>query len=76
MTVGEAERLTYAELKQLSDRLAGGLLEIGLGKDEILMVQLPNVVELVVVYLTQVIPAGPVDDHAKLRALVYAALVD
>jgi acyl-CoA synthetase (AMP-forming)/AMP-acid ligase II len=51
ITAGEAERLSYAELKQLSDRLAGGLVEIGLKKDDILMVQLPNVVELVVVYL-------------------------
>jgi CubicO group peptidase (beta-lactamase class C family) len=32
--------------------------------------------ELVVVYLTQVIPASGRDDHAKLRALVYAAIVD
>ena len=32
--------------------------------------------ELVVVYLTQVIPAAGLDDHAKLRALVYSAIVD
>ena len=32
--------------------------------------------ELVVVYLTQLIPAGGVDDHRKLRALVYQSLVD
>jgi CubicO group peptidase (beta-lactamase class C family) len=32
--------------------------------------------ELVVVYLTQVIPAGGLDDHGKLRALVYQALVE
>ena len=32
--------------------------------------------ELVVVYLTQIIPAGAVDDHAKLRALLYQALED
>ena len=32
--------------------------------------------ELVVVYLTQLIPAGELDDHAKLRALVYQALAD
>ena len=32
--------------------------------------------ELVVVYLTQLIPAGTIDDHAKLRALVYQALAD
>lgn len=32
--------------------------------------------ELVVVYFTQVIPANGLDDHEKLRALVYQALVD
>jgi CubicO group peptidase (beta-lactamase class C family) len=30
--------------------------------------------QLVVVYLTQLIPAGDIDDHAKVRALLYAAL--
>jgi CubicO group peptidase (beta-lactamase class C family) len=32
--------------------------------------------QLVVVYFTQLIPAGNVDDHGKLRALVYQAIVD
>jgi len=32
--------------------------------------------ELVVVHLTQVVPAGTVDDQAKVRALVYQAIVD
>ena|SRR5690606_9468365 len=32
--------------------------------------------ELVVVYLTQLLPAGDIDDHQKLRALVYQAIVD
>jgi CubicO group peptidase (beta-lactamase class C family) len=31
--------------------------------------------ELVVVYLTQVIPATGLDDHARLRALVYSSIV-
>jgi CubicO group peptidase (beta-lactamase class C family) len=31
---------------------------------------------LVVVYLTQLIPARGIDDHARLRALVYQAVVD
>jgi len=48
---GEPRRLTYAELKTATDRLATALLEAGVGKDDIVMVQLPNVVELVVVYL-------------------------
>lgn len=32
--------------------------------------------ELVVVYFTQLIPANAIDDHGKLRALVYQALVE
>ena len=32
--------------------------------------------DLVVVYFTQLIPAGTVDDHGKLRALVYQAIAD
>ncbi len=32
--------------------------------------------ELVVVYLTQLLPAAGVDDHAKLRAIVYQSLDD
>ncbi len=32
--------------------------------------------ELVVVYLTNLIPAGGLDDHGKLRALIYQAIID
>ncbi|MBM4214346.1 MAG: beta-lactamase family protein [Gammaproteobacteria bacterium] len=32
--------------------------------------------DLIVVYLTQLMPAGKIDDHAKLRALVYQAIID
>lgn len=32
--------------------------------------------ELVVVYLTQLIPAGGLDDHGRLRSLIYQAIVD
>ena len=32
--------------------------------------------DLVVVYFTQIIPATGLDDHAKLRALVYSAIVE
>jgi len=48
---GEPRRLTYAELKAAADRLANALLEAGVGKDDVVMVQLPNIVELVVVFL-------------------------
>ena len=32
--------------------------------------------DLVVVHMTQLLPAGDVDDHARLRALLYQAIVD
>jgi CubicO group peptidase (beta-lactamase class C family) len=32
--------------------------------------------DLIVVYFAQLIPAGGIDDHARLRALVYQAIVD
>ena len=35
-----------------------------------------SVEELVVVYLTQLIPAGGLDDQGKLRALIYQAIAD
>ena len=50
-TQGEPQRLTYRELSQAVERLAVRLLEQGIGKDDILAVQLPNTVELVIVYL-------------------------
>jgi len=51
LTPGEPLRLTYAAAKTAADRLANALLEAGVGKDDIVMVQLPNIVELVVTYL-------------------------
>jgi CubicO group peptidase (beta-lactamase class C family) len=32
--------------------------------------------DLVVVYFTQLIPAGTIDDHGKLRALIYQSIID
>lgn len=32
--------------------------------------------EMVVVYFTQLIPSGDIDDHGKLRALIYQSIVD
>ena len=51
LAAGEPQRLTYAETKTATDRLANALLEAGVGKDDIVMVQLPNIAELVVTYL-------------------------
>jgi non-ribosomal peptide synthetase component E (peptide arylation enzyme) len=51
LTPGEPLRLTYAGAKTATDRLANALLGAGIGKDDIVMVQLPNIVELVVAFL-------------------------
>lgn len=32
--------------------------------------------QLVVVYMSQLIPAGQIDDHGKLRTLIYQAIID
>ncbi len=50
-TNGTATRLSYADLLTAVDRLAVALLQQGVVKDDIIMVQLPNIVELVEVYL-------------------------
>lgn len=41
-------RLTWSQLKQLSDRVALGLLELGIKKDEMIVAQLPNWVENII----------------------------
>ncbi len=51
LTVGAPLRLTYQELEKAVDQLASGLLEAGIRQDDVLMVQLPNIAELVGVYL-------------------------
>ncbi|MHA1430476.1 MAG: class I adenylate-forming enzyme family protein [Candidatus Freyarchaeota archaeon] len=45
------KRLTWSQLGKAVDRLALHMLEMGVKKDDIVMVQLPNVVELAISYL-------------------------
>ena len=45
------ERLTYAELSKAIDAVAEALLDKGIRKDDIIMVQLPNIWELAMLYL-------------------------
>jgi acyl-CoA synthetase (AMP-forming)/AMP-acid ligase II len=49
-TSGAAWRLSYAELNAAAVNLACGLLDHGIGEGDALIVQLPNIAELVVVY--------------------------
>ena len=62
---GAPRRLTYAELAAEVDRLAGALVEAGIGKDDVLLVQLPNISEFVALYFAA----------AKIGAIVSPAAV-
>ncbi len=50
-TDGKAQRFTYAELANVADNLAAAFYDNGLRQDDIVVVQLPNIVELAVLYL-------------------------
>ena len=50
-TSGEPIRYTYAEAQRATANLASALRDAGVEKDDIVMVQLPNIVELALVYL-------------------------
>jgi len=50
-TDGAPKRLRYRELAALTRSLAGRLRALGVKRDDILVVQLPNIAELVVTYL-------------------------
>ncbi len=49
--VDSSKRLTYGQIRTLSDRFAHWLLQTGFQKDEILIMQLPNCVESFIVRL-------------------------
>jgi len=50
-TDGAPRRLSHRQLAEQVDRLARRLLSLGIAKDDILVVQLPNICELVVTFL-------------------------
>ncbi|MFH2132358.1 MAG: class I adenylate-forming enzyme family protein [bacterium] len=72
---GEAKRLTYRQLVESIDRLAFQLDQLGIRKDDILLVQLPNVVDAIVTYLAVArigaIPS-PLAMAARSRELTHA----
>ena len=51
ITGDSPKRLTYQEIHETVERYAGSFFEQGMRKDDIAIVQLPNVVELPMVYL-------------------------
>jgi non-ribosomal peptide synthetase component E (peptide arylation enzyme) len=73
-------RLTWSEVKRLSDRIAISFLELGFQKDQILLIQLPNCAELPVLRLAcekaGVIPllAGRMLRSVEIKSLIRQSL--
>jgi len=69
--------LGFSVLEDVGDRgTPGSVGELGWGGAYHSTYWIDPVEELVVVHLTQLIPAGDVDDQDKLRTLIYQAIVD
>jgi len=45
------DRITYSQLENRVDVLATNLIKVGIKKDDVVVVQLPNIIELVIAYL-------------------------
>ncbi len=74
-TAGTGFGLGYSVVTDLGKRGSlGSVGEFGWGGAYHSSYWVDPVEDLVVVYFTQVIPAANLDDHAKLRALIYQAL--
>lgn len=88
---GPAGEMTYAEVHDAASRLAGAFVELGLGRGDVVAIQLPNVAEFVLVYFAVTMFGGvlstlhmpyrsaeirPLVDHAGARAVVCGAATE
>ncbi|MGH9900675.1 MAG: serine hydrolase, partial [Pyrinomonadaceae bacterium] len=74
---GEGFGLGFSVAEDLGARgLSGSVGEFGWGGAYHSVYWVDPKEKLVVVYFTQLIPAGSLDDHGRLRALVYQAIMD
>ena len=78
--VDSKSRLTWSEVKRRSDRIAISFLELGMEKDQILLIQLPNCAELPVLRLAcekaGIIPllAGRMLRSVEIKSLIKQSL--
>lgn len=76
--VAGTRRMSYGELDREADRLAGGLLGLGLSAGDRAVVQLPNVVEFAVTCLPMfragVVPVFALPDHRRVELIHLARL--
>jgi CubicO group peptidase (beta-lactamase class C family) len=72
---GQGMGLGFSVLEDLGARgTPGSVGELGWGGAYHTSYWIDPKEEMVVVHMTQLIPAGDVDDHAKLRSLLYQAI--
>lgn len=72
------ERLTYQELSRAVDGVATALIRLGINKDDIIMVQLPNTWELAMLYLAITRAGGlitPLPMQWRTKELEYVATI-
>ncbi len=78
--VDSKSRLSWSQVKRLSDRIAISFIKLGIEKDQILLIQLPNCVELPVLRLAcekaGIIPllAGRMLRSAEIKSLIRQSL--
>ena len=65
--------LTYEELQQKIDQLASALSENGIGEDDIVAIQLPNIVELVISYFA-ILKVGAISSPIPVQYREYECL--
>lgn len=69
VAVDDTRRITYAEMAELINRIALGFLELGLRPGDVMLMQLPNILEFCAVYEAfqkiGVIPVMAVPRHAE-----------
>jgi CubicO group peptidase (beta-lactamase class C family) len=74
---GQGFGLGFSVVKDLGERgLPGSVGEYGWGGAYHSTYWVDPAEDMVVVYFTQLLPSGGLDDHGKLRALIYQAIVD
>ena len=64
-----AERMTYGELHGAARRFANGLIGLGLGKGDVVAIQMPNLPEFLIAYLGVALMGGVLSPlHMPYRA--------
>jgi acyl-CoA synthetase (AMP-forming)/AMP-acid ligase II len=74
---GEPQRLTWGDLRGEVERMAGALVAAGIGKDDVIAIQLPNISEFVALYFAAASVGAIVSPIAvQYRSHELSAIID